>query len=88
MRSAAIGRSFVGMDEDFPIAARGVYCQPYLVRGRREYYAVDSEGEQVASRMVPKGRDPKPWVADLWAELNEIDPIMPHDRGPVLRLTR
>lgn len=53
---------------------RGVYIQPYLVKGHREVYAVDSHGEQVAVRYVKKGQDTRPAEIALWGELDELDP--------------
>lgn len=72
----------------FPLAGRGVYAQPYLLHGRREYYAVSSTGEQVAVRLVNEGADPAPFISDLWDELNHADPMPSHLAGPVLRLVR
>lgn len=72
--------------KDFPLALRGVYAQPYLVRGRREFYAVASSGEQVASRLVGRFEDPSSAIAELWEELNEADPIAAHLTPPWLRL--
>jgi hypothetical protein len=81
--------SFASMSSDaFPIAERGVYCQPYTIRGRREYFAVDSRGEHVAARLVREGRDPAQAIAELWDELNEFDPISPHALPPSLRVVR
>jgi hypothetical protein len=72
--------------QDFPIALRGVYAQPYTIRGRREFVAVAASGEHVASRLVGQHEDPRDAIADLWAELNEADPILHHERPPSLRL--
>jgi hypothetical protein len=74
--------------EDFPLALRGVYAQPYTIRGRREFVAVAANGEHVASRLVGTNEDPAGAIADLWAELNEADPILPHQRPPSLHLVR
>lgn len=79
------GPSTVAADE-FPLALRGVYAQPYTIRGRREFVAVAASGEHVASRLVGVHENPAPAIADLWAELNEADPILPHQRPPSLRL--
>ena len=76
------------MADPFPLALRGVYAQPYLVKGRREFYAVDSRGEQVASRLVPDTEDPRDAISDLWFELNTSDPLAAHLRPPSLRLVR
>lgn len=77
------------MTDAFPLALRGVYAQPYLIGGRREFYAVDSRGEQVAARLVHMNADPEPVIAELWDELNEWDPIPTHLRGPYFpRLVR
>lgn len=76
------------MPDEFPLAARGVYCQPYLINGRREFFAVDSRGEQVAVRLVRNGQDAKSVIADLWDELNEADPVPIHHRAPSLSVVR
>lgn len=78
----------LAMAEDFPLAARGVYCQPYLVNGRREFYALSAAGELVAVRLARREQSPEAIIADLWDELNESDPISPHREPPSLRLLR
>lgn len=70
----------------FPLASRGVYAQPYTIGGRREFYAVDSRGEQVASRLVRNATDPKRAISELWDELNEADPVPAHLTPPSLYL--
>lgn len=77
-----------GMTDPFPLAARGVYCQPYRVNGRREFYAVASNGDLVAVRIARDGQNAAPIIADLWDELNEADPISSHLSPPSLRLLR
>lgn len=74
--------------EDFPLAMRGVYAQPYTIGGRREFVAVAGSGEHVAARLVGNHEDPTAAIAQLWEELNEADPIMAHERPPSLRLVR
>jgi hypothetical protein len=65
-------------------AERNVYLQPYLVKGGREYVAVDSRGELIATRIVGKQDDATAAIASLWYELNELDPLP--TRTPELRL--
>lgn len=67
---------------DEHLADRGVYRQPFLVRGMWEWVAVDSRGEQVASGLIAKGRDPSSLISRLWRDLNEADPILPHQEQP------
>jgi hypothetical protein len=74
-------------EDAFFLADRGVYCQPYLIRGRREYFAVDSRGEHVASRLARDGREGRV-IAELWEELNEVDPISHDVAPPYLRMVR
>lgn len=73
-------------NEAAQLAGRGVYRQPYLVRGKWEYVAISSRGEQVAVRWVRVGLDPAEAERDLWDELNEADPIAVHLTPPFLRL--
>lgn len=74
------------MADEYPLASRGVYAEDFTIKGRRGFYAVDSAGEQIAYRTVPKGRDPALTIAELWDELNEADPIPAHVEPPSLRL--
>lgn len=76
------------MTDAFPIAARGVYAEDFTLKGRRGFYAVDANGEQVAYRTVAKGKDPGIAISELWDELNFVDPIPTHASAPVLRLER
>lgn len=62
----------------FPLAARGVYESQHSVKGHHEFYAVDSHGEQVAVRLVKRGASPKQAIAELWAELDEMDRAPTH----------
>lgn len=74
--------------EEALIVLRDVIEEPYRKRGCRVFISVDSKGEVVGERLVPLGRDSKAAEADLWAELDEIDPILPHLSPPVLRLVK
>lgn len=75
--------------QEMYLALRGVHEEPYLKRGCRVFVSVDSRGELVGERLVRKGA--AQWRVDdaheqLMAELNDVDPVMPHDRPPSLRL--
>lgn len=84
----AVPSGSIRMTDTFPLAARGVYAQPFTKGGRREFIAVDSRGEQVASRLIRSSVDPDSAIAELWEELEQADPIPSHLTPPSLRLVR
>lgn len=71
----------------FVLVERGVYVQPFTVKGCYEIVAISSRGEQVAVRYVKEGRSTRTAESELWADLDELDPTLPHLRGPYLHLT-
>lgn len=74
--------------DSYELAARGVYEQPFLVRGLREFVAVDSRGWQVSARLVPPNKNSARAERELWEELDELDPIPAHLQPPSLRLVK
>lgn len=74
------------MSHDYPMAGRGVYVEDFVINGQRGFYSVNSLGELVGYRTVRHKKDPSGAIAELWDELNEADPISPHDVSPLLRL--
>lgn len=75
-------------DELEHLAARGVYEQPFLVKGCREFVAVDSTGSMIAARLVKRGSASTRAERELWEELDLHDPIAPHLTPPELRLLK
>lgn len=64
---------------------RGVYVSSFTVNGHHWIYSVNSTGEQVQLRTaIPETIDAV--VADLWADLDRIDPNP--DGGAALRRLR
>lgn len=74
------------LDPEDGLASRGVYEQPFLVKGCREFVAVSSLGELIAARLVKPGRSPARAEGELWEELDEHDPVQAHLTPPSLRL--
>jgi len=70
------------------LASRGVYEQPFLVKGCREFVAVSSTGEMIAARLVRRGGSSARAERELWEDLDELDPVPSGQRRPALHLVQ
>lgn len=57
-------------------APRNVYVATFTEEsGYRWVYSVDSKGVRVGLKCVPPGADFTPYLDELWAELDRVDPM-------------